>query len=115
MMSDPNRDDVLERSVDRRSLLISTGLTAMAGVSASVAGASTGFIERMLRERFAELSPERKAEILDQLEQEYSRRFGREVSVENVRAKVNMIHWTLPPRQRRCGCRPRRRCGWRRR
>ena len=47
----------LEQSVDRRSLLIRTGLTAMAAVSASVAGAAPGFVERMLRERFAELSP----------------------------------------------------------
>jgi len=60
-MSDPDRGratggDGLETSVDRRSLLIRTGLTAMAAVSASVAGASTGFVERMLRTRFTELS-----------------------------------------------------------
>jgi hypothetical protein len=73
-MSDSNRDhgsrdEGLEASVDRRSLLIKTGLTAMAAVSASVAGAAPGFVERLLRERFTELSPERKAEILDRLEQ----------------------------------------------
>jgi len=89
MMSDPNRDratsgDPLEESVDRRSLLVKTGLTAMAAVSASVAGASGGLIERMLRQRFAELSPERKAEILDQLEREVGKRYGREVSIEDT-------------------------------
>ena len=57
-MSDADRDrmaagDSLERSVDRRTLLIGTGLTAMAAVSASVAGASTAWVERLLRERFA--------------------------------------------------------------
>jgi molybdopterin-containing oxidoreductase family iron-sulfur binding subunit len=88
-MSDPNREhgprcEGLEASVDRRSLLISTGLTAMAAVSASVAGASTGFVERLLRKRFAELGPERKAEILDQLEREYSARYGREVTVADT-------------------------------
>ena len=88
-MSDAKRDSVsagggLERPVDRRSLLINTGLTAMAAVSASVAGASTGFVERMLRERFTELSPERKVEILDQLEREYSERYDRDISVENT-------------------------------
>jgi Fe-S-cluster-containing dehydrogenase component len=84
-MSDPDRTasemDGLEASVDRRSLLLRGGLTAMAAVSASVAGAGSGFIERLLRERFTELSPERKAEILDQLEREYSERYGRDVMV----------------------------------
>jgi molybdopterin-containing oxidoreductase family iron-sulfur binding subunit len=88
-MSDSNRDhgsrnEGLEASVDRRSLLIKTGLTAMAAVSASVAGAAPGFVERLLRERFTELSPERKAEILDRLEQEYSERYGREVTVTDT-------------------------------
>ena len=59
----PTHGDGLDRSTDRRSLLINTGLTAMAAVSASVAGASTGFVERLLRTRFTELSPERKAEM----------------------------------------------------
>jgi molybdopterin-containing oxidoreductase family iron-sulfur binding subunit len=74
----------LEQRVDRRSLLIRSGLTAMAAVSASVAGAAPAFLERLLRERFVELSPERKAEILDQLERQYGKRYGREVSVEDT-------------------------------
>ena len=78
------RDDGPEEEVDRRSLLIGGGLTAMAAVAATVAGSSTGFVERMLRRRFAELSPERKAEILDALEREYSERYGREVSVKDT-------------------------------
>jgi len=76
--------EALETPVDRRSLLIGTGLTAMAAVSASVAGASTGFVERMLGKRFVELSPERKAEILDEMEREYSERYGREVTVADT-------------------------------
>ena len=88
-MSDSNRDhrsrnDGLEASVDRRSLLMKTGLTAMAAVSASVAGAAPGFVERLLRERFTELSPERKAEILDRLEREYSERYGREMTITDT-------------------------------
>ena len=78
------RGDGLEAAVDRRSLLITTGLTAMAAVSASVAGAAPGFVERLLRERFTELSPERKAEILDALEREYSQRYDRDVTVEDI-------------------------------
>ncbi len=73
-----------EQKVDRRSLLIGGGLTAMAAVAATVAGSSTGFIERMLRQRFTELSPERKAQILDGLELEYSKRFGRDVEVADT-------------------------------
>ena len=77
MMSDPNRrhgpdEGEVETSVDRRSLLINAGLTTMAAVTASVAGASSGFVERLLRTRFVELSAERKAEILDTLEREFS-------------------------------------------
>jgi molybdopterin-containing oxidoreductase family iron-sulfur binding subunit len=83
-MSDPDRGDALERSVDRRSLLISTGLTAMAAVSASVAGAAPSFVERMLREKFTELGPERKAEILASLERDYSERYGRDITVANT-------------------------------
>ena len=88
-MSDPDpvldaRDDGPEEKVDRRSLLIGGGLTAMAAVAATVAGSSTGFVERMLRRRFVELSPERKAEILNALEREYSERYGREVSVKDT-------------------------------
>jgi molybdopterin-containing oxidoreductase family iron-sulfur binding subunit len=88
-MSDAGRDpksigDRLETPVDRRSLLVNAGLTTMAAVSASVAGAAPGFVERMLRTRFAELSEERKAEILDALEREYSERYGREVTVADT-------------------------------
>ena len=67
--------------VDRRSLLVRGGLTAMAAMAATVAGASSGFVERLLRERFTELSDERKLEILRALEQQYRERYGREVSV----------------------------------
>ncbi len=78
------RGDGPEEKVDRRSLLIGGGLTAMAAVAATVAGSSTGFVERMLRRRFTELSPERKAEILDSLEREYSERYGRDVTVADT-------------------------------
>jgi len=77
----PAADDGLEREVDRRSLLIGTGLAAMSAVAATAAGSPTGFVERMLSRRFVELSPEHKAEILQQLEREYSQRYQREISV----------------------------------
>ena len=67
--------------VDRRSLLVRGGLTAMAAMAATVAGASSGFVERLLRERFTELSDERKQEILRALERDYEERYGRAVTV----------------------------------
>ncbi|MBD3873296.1 MAG: 4Fe-4S dicluster domain-containing protein [Acidobacteria bacterium] len=88
-MSDPDREyDAAEENsdhrVDRRSLLVGGGLTAMAAVAATVAGSSSGFVERLLGDRFEELSPERKAEILDDLERKYSQRFGRDVEVADT-------------------------------
>ncbi len=76
----------LDRQVDRRSILIGSGLAAMSAVAATAAGSSRGFMERMLTTRFVELSPERKQEILVQLELEYSQRFERPVSVEDTPA-----------------------------
>jgi len=84
-MSDGKREtDALEETVDRRSLLIGGGLTTMAAVAATVAGSSSDFLERLLRRRFVELGPERKAEILSELERDYSRRYGKDVVVADT-------------------------------
>jgi Fe-S-cluster-containing dehydrogenase component len=87
-MSDPDRrtqaHDERPKKMDRRSLLISGGLATMAAVAASAAGSSTAFVERMLQRRFAELSSARKAEILSELEREYSERYGRDVEVTDT-------------------------------
>jgi len=88
-MSDSKNDrptsvDGLDRRVDRRSMLIGSGLAAMSAVSATAAGASKGFLERMLSTRFVELSPERQQTILEQLERDYSQRFERPVSVRDT-------------------------------
>jgi len=84
-MSDGKREtDALEETVDRRSLLIGGGLTTMAAVAATVAGSSSDFLERLLRRRFVELGPERKAEILSELERDYSRRYGKHVVVADT-------------------------------
>ena len=82
----PIEEEILDQSMNRRSLLISGGLTTMAAVSAAAAGTSTGFLERMLRKRFTELSPERKAEILEELEREYSERYSKNVTVDDTPA-----------------------------
>jgi len=81
---DPAVDGGLQREVDRRSLLVGTGLAAMSAVAATAAGSSAGFVERMLSRRFVELSPERKAEILEELEREYSQCYQREIEVADT-------------------------------
>jgi molybdopterin-containing oxidoreductase family iron-sulfur binding subunit len=84
-MSDGKREtEAPEETVDRRSLLIGGGLTTMAAVAATVAGSSSDFLERLLRRRFVELGPERKAEILSELERDYSQRYGKEVVVADT-------------------------------
>ncbi len=84
-MSDAKRaSEAPEETVDRRSVLIGGGLTAMAAVAATVAGSSSDFVERMLGRRFVELGPERKAEILADLERDYSQRYGRDVTVADT-------------------------------
>jgi molybdopterin-containing oxidoreductase family iron-sulfur binding subunit len=84
--SQPAGDGGLDRELDRRSVLIGTGLAAMSAVAATAAGSSAGFVERMLGKRFVELSPERKGEILAELEREYSERYKREISVSDTPA-----------------------------
>jgi len=84
-MSDGKREtEAPEETVDRRSLLIGGGLATMAAVAATVAGSSSDFLERLLRRRFVELGPERKAEILSELERDYSRRYGKHVVVADT-------------------------------
>jgi molybdopterin-containing oxidoreductase family iron-sulfur binding subunit len=73
-----------DRRMNRRSLLIGAGLGAMSAAAAAAAGTSTGFVERMLRRRFVELSPERKSAILKELERQYAERYQRDVTVSDT-------------------------------
>jgi len=106
MMSDPQREtEALEETVDRRSVLIGGGLTAMAAVAATVAGSSSDFVERFLGRRFAELGPERKAEILSELERDYSERYGRDVSVADTPPMQDVVFGYGLDLARCVGCR----------
>jgi len=96
---------VLERELDRRSLLVGSGLATMAAVASTAAGSSAGFVERMLGERFVELSSQRKEEILREFEAEYSERFGKDVSVSNT-APMEGVEFAYGLDIARCvGCR----------
>lgn len=95
-MADENRGDVegadgLGARLDRRSLLAAGGLTAMAGVAAAAAGSSAGFVERLLRRRFVELSPAQVDELLRELERTYSERYGRDVEVSATPAEDGVL------------------------
>lgn len=105
-MSDPQREtEALEETVDRRSVLIGGGLTAMAAVAATVAGSSSTFLERLLRRRFVELSPERKAEILAELERDYSQRYGKNVVVADTPPMEDVVFGYGLDLARCVGCR----------
>jgi len=67
-----------EKSIDRRTLMISAGLTTMAGISAAASGKSAGWMERLLKRRFVELSDARREEILAELEETCRKKFGRD-------------------------------------
>jgi len=67
------------RGVDRRSLLAGAGAFALASVACG--GGSRGTLEKLLGERFQELSPDQVRQRLDELERELGSRFGTEVSV----------------------------------
>ena len=67
-----------EKSFDRRTLLMSAGLSTMAGVSAAAAGRSSSWVERLLTKRFVELSETRRQEVLAEIEAAVRARYGRE-------------------------------------
>ena len=67
-----------EKTLDRRTLMISAGLSTMAGISAAASGKSAGWVERLLKRRFVELSDERREEILADLEESCRKKYGRD-------------------------------------
>jgi len=76
-----------EKTLDRRTLMISAGLSTMAGISAAASGKSAGWIERLLKRRFVELSDERREEILAELEAAVQEKYGRDdITVGDTRA-----------------------------
>jgi molybdopterin-containing oxidoreductase family iron-sulfur binding subunit len=79
--------DSNQPSFDRRSLLISTGIATMAGISAAAAGKSAGWVERLFERRFVELSADRREEILAELESTCREKYGRDdITIEDTPA-----------------------------
>jgi molybdopterin-containing oxidoreductase family iron-sulfur binding subunit len=67
-----------DKSIDRRTLMISTGLTTMAGISAAASGKSASWVERLLKKRFVEVSDARREEILAELEASCREKYRRD-------------------------------------
>ena len=93
-----------ESRISRRRLLAG-GTAAMAAVAAGVAGASSGFVERLLRDNFRELSPEQIQRILDDMERDWSERYGRDVTVRNTPARPGVLFGYALDLSRCIGCR----------
>ncbi len=91
--------------LNRREFLAGAGLTAMSAIATTVAGAAPGFIESMLRRHFKELSPDEVQERLRLLEEEYSSRFGKKVTVAATPPMENVLFGYALDLSRCIGCR----------
>ncbi len=97
--------DVNDRDVDRRHFLRGAGLASMATMATRFSGASPRAIERFLATRFTELSPAEVEAVLADLERDYSRRFGQEVSVAATPAMEEVVFGYGLDISRCIGCR----------
>jgi molybdopterin-containing oxidoreductase family iron-sulfur binding subunit len=95
------RDDP---AISRRSFLAG-GTTAMTAIAAGVTGASPGFVERLLRRRFVELSPEEVQRIIADMEREYTERYGQQVTVSTTGAQPGVLFGYALDLSRCVGCR----------
>jgi molybdopterin-containing oxidoreductase family iron-sulfur binding subunit len=91
-------------TISRRHLLAG-GTTAMAAIAAGVAGASTGFIENLLRRNFRELSQPQVDRIIAEHERDYAERFGREINVATTEAQPGVLFGYALDLSRCVGCR----------
>jgi len=92
-------------AVSRRRFLAGAGASAVATVAAGAAGASPAFMERLLRRRFAELSPEAVDRILRDLESRYTERYGKEITVAATPAADGVLFGYGLDLSRCVGCR----------
>ncbi|MCP4895824.1 MAG: 4Fe-4S dicluster domain-containing protein [bacterium] len=63
----------------------------MAAIAATVAGTSTGFLDRFIQRRLAELPPDKLDALLRDLERDYESRFGRETHVSATPAAPDVV------------------------
>jgi hypothetical protein len=92
-----------ESNISRRAFMAG-GTTAMTAIAAGLAGASPSFVESLLRRRFVELSPEEVERIVKEMEQEYSERYGKEVTVATTGALPGVLFGYALDLSRCVGC-----------
>ena len=90
--------------VSRRKFLAG-GTTAMAAIAAGVTGASPGFIERLLRKRFVEMSPDEIARIIADMESDYKSKYGKAIKVGTTGAQPGVLFGYALDLSRCIGCR----------
>jgi Fe-S-cluster-containing dehydrogenase component len=91
-------------SIDRRTFLAG-GTAAMGAIAAGVTGADASFIEDMLHENFKEMSPSRIAEIVGEMETEYTAKYGKNVTVSTTGAQPGVLFGYGLDLSRCVGCR----------
>ena len=91
-------------ALNRRTFLAG-GTTAMAALATGLAGASPSFVERLLRKRFVELSPSQVKRIIAQMEEDYSKQYGKQVSVATTPAQEGVLFGYALDLSRCIGCR----------
>jgi molybdopterin-containing oxidoreductase family iron-sulfur binding subunit len=99
-MSDGKR----EPDISRRAF-VAGGTTAMTAIAAGLVGASPSFVEKLLRRRFVELSPEEIDRIVAEMERDYSEQYGKAVTMSTTGAQPGVLFGYALDLSRCVGCR----------
>ncbi|MDH3626660.1 MAG: 4Fe-4S dicluster domain-containing protein [Acidobacteriota bacterium] len=98
------QDDDNRPGIDRRTFLAG-GTTAMAAIAAGVTGASSGFIQDLLHRNFKEISPDRLQRIVREMEDDYTAKYGKQVTVSTAGALPGVLYGYGLDLSRCVGCR----------
>jgi len=93
-----------EPRISRRDFMMG-GTAAMTAIAAGVTGADAGFIENMLHENFKEMSPERVERIVQEMEAEYTEKYGKKVTISTTGAQPGVLFGYGLDLSRCVGCR----------
>jgi Fe-S-cluster-containing hydrogenase component 2 len=96
--------DTARPEISRRHFLAG-GTTAMAAIAAGVTGASSGFIEKLLKDSFREMSPAQLENVLSAMQREYTEKYGQTVTVSALGAQPNTLFGYGLDLSRCVGCR----------
>jgi molybdopterin-containing oxidoreductase family iron-sulfur binding subunit len=97
-----NPDDAPK--IDRRAF-VAGGTTAMTAIAAGLTGASADFDRKMLHQNFKEISPERMQRIIREMEEEYTAKYGKQVTVSTEGAQPGVLFGYGLDLSRCVGCR----------